>query len=653
MPNDEIKRPSPEELLEIANQEESSAQKKGKLIIYLGYAPGVGKTYTMLSDAHLRKKEGIDTVVGYAETHNRIETEKLLGGLEIIEPLIVDYKGLKLKEVNFEKIIERQPQLVVIDELAHTNPPDFKNAKRYQDVEEILNSGIDVYTAINVQHIESFNDLVYQITGVSVKETVPDKFIEQASEIKLVDLTPEELLKRLKEGKVYVKDMAESAVKKYFRPGNLLALRQIALRVVADSVDDKMRSYMKQHAIAGPWAVKEKVLVGVFASPYAEQLIRATYRFATEIEAQWIAIHVETQKNQNFTEQEKAWLKRAFNLVKSLGGQIVWIKGDDVTREIVNYAKSQNITKIVIGKPRRFNVFSPTIPEKLITQTEFIDIYLIAPQEKKFQDLIKKKKYSFRNIKQFLYPSTTIILATILGLILKNYISHSSLMVIFLAALVVNALMFEIFPVIVSIMLSILIFDFFFIKPEYTFYIFDYDYLVSFLAYIVIVVFVLILATKLERKIKLLNESHLREMSLYELSNNLVRATTKEQVLSILINHIKKLFNTDLVIFIVDENNQLKVGAKTKGSEINPEMEGIANWSFVNKRNAGFGTETIANANALFIPMITTNGVFGVVAINLKQINKTLTIDQEVALDAIVHLGAIALERLKYPKRKI
>lgn len=647
MPNDEIKRPSPEELLEIANQEENSAQKKGKLTIYLGYAPGVGKTYTMLSDAHLRKKEGIDTVVGYAETHNRIETEKLLGGLEIIEPLIVDYKGLKLKEVNFEKIIERKPQLVVIDELAHTNPPDFKNAKRYQDVEEILNSGIDVYTAINVQHIESLNDLIYQITLVPVKETVPDKFIEQASEIKLVDLTPEELLKRLKDGKVYVKDMAEAAVKKYFRSGNLLALRQIALRVVADSVDEKMRSYMKQHAIAGPWAVKEKVLVGIFASPYAEQLVRATYRFATEIEAQWIAIHIETQKNQNFTEQEKAWLKKAFSLVRSLGGQIVWIKSDDVTTEIVNYAKSQNVTKIVIGKPRKFSGFSQTIPEKLITQTEFIDVYLIASKEKKPQALLKKKKYNFRNIKQFFYSPATIILATILGLILRNYINYSSLMAIFLAALVVNALIFEIFPVIVSIMLSILIFDFFFIKPVYTFYIADLNYLASFLVYAVVIVFVSILATKLKTKIKLLKESHLREMSLYELSNNLVMATTKEQVLSILINHIKKLFNTESAIFIVDENNRLKIDAKTKDFEINSEVEGIANWSFVNKKDAGFGTEAIANASALFMPMITTSGVFGVVAISLKQINKTLTIDQKVALDAIVHLGAIALERLK------
>ena len=646
MAEDDIKRPSPEELLEVANQE-TNTQKKGKLTIYLGYAPGVGKTYAMLYDAHLRKKDGVDVVVGYAETHNRQETEKLLEGLEVIEPLIVDYKGLKLKEVNFEKILERKPQLVVIDELAHTNPPGFKNAKRYQDVEEILNAGIDVYTALNVQHIESLNDLVFQITNIAIKETVPDKFIELATEIKLVDLTPEELLKRLNDGKVYVKDMAQAAVKKYFRPGNLLALRQIALRVVADSVDDKMRTYMKQHAIAGPWSVKEKVLVGIFASPYAEQLVRATYRFATELEAQWIAIHIETQKNHDFTEQEEIWLNKAFDLVRSLGGQIVWIKGDDVTTEMVNYAKSQNVTKIVIGKPRKLNIFSPSIPEKLIMQTEFIDVYLVAPKEKKAQEFLKKKKYSFIRIKQYIYSTVNVTLATILGLTLKNHLSHSSLMAIFLAALFYNALMFGTIPVILSIVISVLMFDFFFIPPEYTFYVSDFNYLISFLVYAVVIVSVSTLVTKLKFKMKLLKESQLRESSLYELSNNLVMANTKEQVLSILINHIKKLFNTESAIFIADENNKLKLGAKTKAFDINSESQGIANWSFINKKNAGFGTETIANARALYIPMITTNDVFGVIAIELKQINKRLTIDERVALDAIAHLGAIALERLK------
>lgn len=641
MAEDDIKRPSPEELLEVAKQE-IDTQKKGKLTIYLGYAPGVGKTYAMLYDAHLRKKENIDVVVGYAETHSRQETEKLLEGLEVIDPLIIDYKGLKLKEVNFEKILKRKPQLVVIDELAHTNPPGFKNAKRYQDVEEILNAGINVYTALNVQHIESLNDLVFQITNTAIKETVPDKFIELASEIKLVDLTPEELLKRLNDGKVYVKDMAEAAVKKYFRPGNLLALRQIALRVVADSVDDKMRMYMKQHAIAGPWSVKEKVLVGIFASPYAEQLVRATYRLATELEAQWIALHIETQKNQIFTEQEKVWLNKAFDLVRSLGGQIVWIKGDDVTTEMVNYAKSQNVTKIVIGKPRKLSIFSPSIPEKLIMQTEFIDIYLVAPKEKKAQEFLKKKKYSFTKIKQYIHSTANILLATILGLILKNHLSHSSLMVIFLAALFYNALMFETIPVIVSMVLSVLIFDFLFISPQY-----DFNYLMSFLVYAVVIFFVSTLATKLKTEIKLLKESHIRELSLYELSNNLVMASTKEQVLSILINHIKKLFNTESAIFITDENSKLKLGAKTKAFDVNSESQGIANWSFFNKKNAGFGTETIANASALYIPMITTNDVFGVIAIDLKQINKHLTIDERVALDAIAHLGAIALERLK------
>jgi len=520
MVTDDDKRPLPEELLEVAKQEEQETQKKGKLTIYLGYAPGVGKTYAMLYDAHLRKKEGIDIVVGYAETHNRPETEALLEGLEVIEPLIVEYKGQKLKEVDFDKILKRKPQIVIIDELAHSNPPTFKHAKRYQDIEELLNAGIDVYTALNVQHIESLNDLVYQITGITVKETVPDKFIEQAQEIKLIDLTPEELLKRLKEGKVYIKDMAQIAVKKYFRLGNLLALRQIALRIVADRVDKKMSQYMKQHAIAGPWAIKEKILVGVFASPYADQLIRATYRFANEIDAQWIALHVETERNKQFTEAEKEWLEKAFELVQQLGGEIAWIKGDDIAESIIDYAKSHNITKIVIGKPKKFSLFRQSIPEKLITQTEDIDIYLLSPKEKKINEFVSKKKVKLDKINQIAIGIGSVVLASAIGLMLQPYLNRTNLLAFFLLVLILNALFLNIPAVIVSTIIGILLFDFFFIEPTYSFSIYDLNFFLSFLEYIVIAILIIISITKLRNKIKLLKESHLREMILYELREN-------------------------------------------------------------------------------------------------------------------------------------
>ncbi len=375
MVDEEFKRPTPEAMLELAKKEE--AQKvRGRLTIYFGAAPGVGKTYAMLADARLRRQDGRDIVVGYVDTHGRAETEALLEGQEIIPPQLIEYKGMRLREVDLERIIKRKPEIVLVDELAHTNAPGSRHAKRHQDVEELLNAGIDVYTTLNVQHLESLNDIVYQIIGIRVRETVPDTVLQAAEEIKLIDLPPEELLKRLSEGKVYVKGIIGVAVENFFRPGNLLALREIALRLVADSVDKRMLNYMEAHAIAGLWPVHERVLVGVFASPYAEKLVRSGFRLASELHAEWIAFHVETEKNRGFSEQEKQWLNKALDLAKTLGARVVWVKGADEAEEIAIYARNHNVTKIIIGKPRHFGLF-PTIWQRILTKTPNIDIYLL------------------------------------------------------------------------------------------------------------------------------------------------------------------------------------------------------------------------------------------------------------------------------------
>jgi len=641
MPDDELKRPSPEEMLELAKSEEKA--KKGQLTIYLGYAPGVGKTYAMLSDAHLRKKEGLDIVVGFAETHNRPETEYLLEGLEIISPLIIEYKSLKLKEIDFEKIIKRRPQIVIIDELAHTNPPSFSNSKRYQDIENLLNHGIDVYTAVNVQHIESFKDIILQISKIQIKEAIPDKFFQEASEIKLVDITPEELLKRLKEGKIYLEDIVKSAADKYFRVGNLLALRQITLRVVADSVDEKMRLYMMQHAIAGPWSIRKKVLVGVFASPYANQLIRAAYRFASEIDAQWIALHVETQKNKTFMEDETKWLNGALDLVRNLGGQIVWLKGDDPAKEMIDYAKDHNVTKIVIGKPKKFNLLSRSIPEKLITKTKNIDIYMLDLKEEAAN--FKREKFKPNHLNQYTLGLINIFLVSILAFILKNYLNHTNTISLFLLALIINAFFLQIVPTLISTFVSMLIFDFFFIPPFYSFAISDLNYFFSFIVYSIAVATISVLASKLKNKVQTLKESQKREIGLYELSSDLVMAKSINHVLSLTINHIKKLFICEAAIFI-KEQEKFKVGVKTEKFEISPEIKGIVSWSFVNKKSAGFGTETFSNAKSLYLPILTAKEVYGVIAVNITETSNILKIDDRIALDAITHLAAMTLERI-------
>ncbi|MGC8964595.1 MAG: histidine kinase [Brevinematia bacterium] len=364
---------------------------RGNLTVYLGYAPGVGKTYSMLYDAHLLKNEGVDIVVGYAETHQRPETDALLEGLEVIEPLIIDYKGLKLKEVNYEKIIERKPQIVIIDELPHTNPPGFPESKRYQSIKRVLDADIDVFTAMNVQHLESLKDRVFDITGVDVRETVPDPFVKCAMEIKLIDLPPKDLIKRLIEGKVYVKEMAQEAVQKFFRIGNLIALRALALKILAEQLDEKFKDYLRKNGFSEPLGLRDKLLVGIYASPYAAQHVRATYRLASELGGvEWIALYVETDRAKDFTPEEKNWLNNAIELTKRLGGRVEIIKGNDLAKEIINYAKKESVTKIILGKPMKGRTLAKGLHKEIILQTEGIDIYFISQRGK--EDLLFKDK---------------------------------------------------------------------------------------------------------------------------------------------------------------------------------------------------------------------------------------------------------------------
>ncbi|MGC9214078.1 DUF4118 domain-containing protein [Athalassotoga sp.] len=647
---DEDVRPSPEELLEIANKEETS--KRGKLTIYFGAAPGVGKTYSMLNDAHARKSEGIDVVIGYVETHKRPETEALLEGLEIIPPLIIDYKGIKLQEVDIEKIKERKPQIVLIDELAHSNAPGTKNMKRYQDVEEILNAGIDVYTAMNVQHLESLKDVVFQITNVKVHETVPDKFVMEANEIKLVDLPPEELLKRLQDGKVYVKDMAEQAVNKFFRPGNLLALRQLALRIVADNVDEKMRNYMKAHAIAGPWVTKERVLVGIFASPYAERLVRATYRLATELGAEWIALHVETEKNQDFSAQENKWLNDALELARSLDGWVAWVKGNDVTREIINYAKSHNVNKIIIGKPKKTGLFH-AISDRFIFEAKGIDIYMIETQTDTKSSEQSKHPFRIHGFLNYLLGIGGVMLATGISLLLRNYLTGFDMMFIFLIPLMLTALYLGMGASIFAILLSILTYDYLFTYPYFSFEISDFNHLISFIVYTSTVVIISILASQLRKGIFLLKESESKSNALYEFSRDLATVESVDNVLSLMVNHIKRLFDCEMAIFLL-EGEELSIVAKTENFEINAESSGIASWVLINKKPAGFGTEMISSAKAFCLPMMTSKDkVIGVIELDFMGNKQILTMENIVVLETISHIGAMTIERIKNITNKI
>jgi two-component system sensor histidine kinase KdpD len=641
MADEELKRPSPEALLELAQKAEAQ-ETRGKLTIYLGSAPGVGKTYAMLSDARQRKLEGMDVVAGYVETHGRPETDILLEGLEIVPPLLVEYLGLQLKEVDLEKVLARKPKLVLIDEFAHTNAPGLRHTKRYQDVEELLNAGIDVYTTLNVQHIESLNDIIFRISNIRVRETVPDKVFDSANEVKLIDLPPEELLKRLGEGKVYVKDIAGVAVEEFFRPSNLLALRQLALRVVAGSVDDKMRHYMQAHAIAGPWPAKERVLVGVFASPYADQLVRAAFRLASQIDAECIAFHVETERDKMLSKREKDCLEKALELARKLGAQVTWIKGSDVTQEIVNYAQNNNVTKIVIGKPRRFGIL-PSIPRKLLMKTPNIDIYLLdAKAEPK---PLPKKHILHSPPANYVISFLAVCVMSLIAFFLRGVLSQVNLLFLLFLPLILSALYLGRGPSIFGALVAILIFDYLFVPPYFTLTISDLEYFLWFVVYVIVVLVISNLALKLRSKIEMLRKSESRSTTLYALSWDLVTAHTVEQVLSILVRHTTQIFPCEMAIFLpVDGEPTVK--AKTVGFDINPNVMGVASWVLLNKQSAGRGTGTLSEAKALYLPMMTTNDVVGVMGLLFEKAEQVITPENLVIMETIARLGAMAVERI-------
>src|SRR5579871_1971388 len=370
------KRPSPEALLAAAQE-----QGRGRLKIFLGAAPGVGKTYEMLETARAKIREGVDVVVGIVETHGRPETAALLEGFEVMPRQRIDYKGRVLEEMDLDAILARRPQLVLVDELAHTNAPGSRHPKRYLDVQELLVAGIDVYTTLNIQHVESLNDVVAQITRIRVRETIPDSVLDAAHEIELVDLTPEDLVQRLKEGKVYVRDQAERAIRHYFQPGNLTALRELALRRTAERVDDQMVNYMQAHAIAGPWAAGERVLVCVSESPSITALVRYARRAADRLHAKWTAIYIESQRHHSLSEAQRDRIAEALRLAERLGAETIRIPGRRIADELIAYASANNITQIIIGKSERsrwFELLHGSVVRDLVKRAGNISVHVRA-----------------------------------------------------------------------------------------------------------------------------------------------------------------------------------------------------------------------------------------------------------------------------------
>jgi len=635
-------RPDPDALLKALQKTDPEAGV-GKLCIFFGMSAGVGKTYAMLEKAQGRLKEGIDVVIGTVDTHGRAETEALIKGLPIIPRQNISYRSTIIEEMDLDAILKRRPQLVLVDELAHSNVPGSRHTKRWQDVIELLDAGIDVYTTLNVQHLESLNDIIFRICNIRVRETVPDTVMEKADEIILIDLPPEELLKRLNEGKVYVKDIVGIAVNEFFRPANLLALRQLALRMVAGSVDDEMRQYMHAHAIAGPWPIKERVLVGIFASPYAEKLVRAAFRLASQIDAECIAFHVETERDMGMSTREKDWLNKALELAKKLGAQVVWLKGSEVSQELTRFALEHNVTKIVIGKPRRFGLW-PSVPRKLLLNTPNIDVYLMDAKDEA-KPLPKKHLLHSRPANYAISVLAVCLMSTV-AFFLRGTLSQMNLLFLLFLPLILSALYLGRGPSIFAALVAILIFDYLFVPPYFTLTISDPEYFLWFVIYVVVVLVISNLALQLRGKVEMLRQSESRSTTLFALSRDLVTVHTVEETLATLVQHITQIFPCEMAIFL-PANGEPKVMAKTVNFSINPNVLGVASWVLLNKQSAGQGTGTLPEAKALFIPLMTTDHMLGVVGLLFEKPKQVITPENQVILETIARLGAMAIERIQ------
>src|SRR5215813_3929543 len=484
-------RPSPEALLAAAQQE-----GRGRLKIFLGAAPGVGKTYEMLLAAQARRRDGVDVVVGVVETHGRRETEALLEGFEVIPRAEVDYKGHLLAEMDLDAILKRRPELVLVDELAHTNAPCSRHPKRYLDVEELIAAGIDVFTTLNIQHTESLNDIVARITRIRVRETVPDGILDQADDIEVIDLSPEDLIKRLREGKVYVPHQAERAIRHYFSQGNLTALRELALRRTAQRVDEQLLSHMRAHAIAGPWAAGERVLVCVSEVPSTAGLIRYAKRLADRLQVPWTAVYVETTRTHRLSVAERDRIADFLRLAERLGASTITIPGRNIAEEVVAYATANNITQIVIGKSNRsrwFEMVHGSVVHELVRKTGPISVHVISSDDSESvppKSVETRPKAEPFHMGPYLGTVGTVAVALGIGWLLQHFIAVQGISLVFLTAVLVSAVAWGLWPSLFAALASVLAYNFFFIPPLYTLTVADPENILTLCFFLIVAVIV-------------------------------------------------------------------------------------------------------------------------------------------------------------------
>ncbi|MEA2967839.1 MAG: two-component system, OmpR family, sensor histidine kinase KdpD [Alphaproteobacteria bacterium] len=650
---DPDQRPSPEALLEAARREE---RRSGRLKIFVGAAPGVGKTYEMLQQARARRQDGYDVVIGVVETHGRKETEALLEGLEVIPRRRLEYKGQWLEEMDLDAIIARHPQIALVDELAHTNAPGSRHPKRYLDIEELLNRGINVYTTVNIQHIESLNDVVAQITHVRVRETVPDSVFDRADAIELVDLTPDDLIERLKEGKVYVPKQAERALEHYFSPGNLTALRELALRRTAERVDEQLLTHMQAHAIPGPWAAGERILVCVSEDPRAAGLVRYAKRLADRLHAPFTAFNVETRRSLQWTEEERDRVADTLRLAQALGGEAITLPGGGrgIADDVIAFAQANNVTQIIIGKSARsrwFELLYGSVVHDLVRRSGNISVHVIAGDELARDPIPRKTVRAAEepapfNSRPYGVALLAVAAAVGVGELVQPLLGIENVDLVFLTAVVGVAVRYGLWPSLLVTVASSLCYNFFFLPPLYTFTITDPTNLAAFVFFTVVAVVVSHFAARGRSQTLAAGERVRAVELLYAFSRKLAGVGTLDDVLWATAYQTALMLKVRVVL-LLPEGGSIAVKAGYPPEDILDDADvAAAKWAWQNDRVAGRGSDTLPGAKRLFLPMRTGRGAIGVMGIDSDKTGPLLTPDQRRLLDALIDQAALAIERV-------
>ena len=653
-------RPDPDALLDKI-QREDQKQQRGRLKIFFGACAGVGKTYAMLNAAHAQKANGVDVLVGVVETHGRHDTVQISQNLDVLPAKKIQYKDRVLSEFDLDEALKRRPELILMDELAHSNVAGSRHAKRWQDIEELLAAGINVYTTVNVQHLETLNDVVGQITGIRVWETVPDKVFDQADEITLVDLPPDELLRRLKEGKVYLEHQAQRAAKNFFRKGNLIALRELALRRTADQVDVQMRDYRADQSINTVWQAKERLLVCVGPDQSASKLVRGAARLAASLRADWIAVYVETPKLQNLSSEQREAIMKTLKLAQELGAETTTLAGESLPSLLLSYAQSRNVSKIVIGKslrPAWERLLRNSLADELANRTKDIDIVMVGHDldaNTERSELPRRSHLSTEQTKkttttEYIWTAVVCMGATLISAGLTQIFDLANVVMLYLLAVVFIAIRFGRGASVLASFLSVASFDFFFVPPRFSFSVSDSQYLFTFAIMLAVSLIISNLMANLRFQARIAHYRERRADALYTMTKSLSGALMIEQIIEISTEHVAPVFQAKVAVLLPDSHE--KVRPPVSGGDAKATLQeldnDVAQWVYDNAQKAGLGTNTLPSNAVLYIPLQAPMRTRGVLAIAPHDPHQVFQPEQQQLLDTFASQIALALERVHY-----